>query len=184
MVSCWLSVCLSVVCPSVGPYFRFGMIIWVNVNGFSPNLVCALILWRSDLGMLMSKFCQFLTELSARDMSGFSFLDDNLSRYQWIFTKLGTCVCALILWRSGLGLQMDKLYRFLTIICPWHNNGGVLSFHVFSSPELCSGWATVIAFCPSSVCLSVCQHIRQVHSEVSVCIDVCLFRGICGVKNW
>ena len=39
----------------------------------------------------MSKFHQFLTELSARHMSIFSFLDDNLSKYQWIFTKLGMC---------------------------------------------------------------------------------------------
>ena len=34
-------------------------------NGFSPNLVCALILWKSGLGLLMGKFCQVLTELSA-----------------------------------------------------------------------------------------------------------------------
>ena len=39
----------------------------------------------------MGKFCQFLTKLSARDKSIFalfSFPDDNLSKYQWIFTKL------------------------------------------------------------------------------------------------
>ena len=44
----------------------------VNINGFSSNLVCALIL-RSGLELLMDKFCQFLTELSARDMPVFSF---------------------------------------------------------------------------------------------------------------
>ena len=37
------SIRLSVVCPSV--CFSFWMITWVNINGFSPNLVCALILW-------------------------------------------------------------------------------------------------------------------------------------------
>ena len=37
----------------------------------------------------MGKFCQFLTELSAHDMSVFSFLDDLFSKYQWIFAKLG-----------------------------------------------------------------------------------------------
>ena len=37
----------------------------------------------------MGKFHQFLTELSARDTSVFSFLDD---KYQWIFTKLGMCI--------------------------------------------------------------------------------------------
>ena len=39
------------------------MISSVNINGFSPNLVFALIL-RSGLGLVMSKFHQFLTELS------------------------------------------------------------------------------------------------------------------------
>ena len=55
---------------------------WVTVNGFSLNSVCLLILWRSDLGLLMGKFHQFLTELSARDRSIFSFPDDNLNIYQ------------------------------------------------------------------------------------------------------
>ena len=40
----------------------------------------------------MGKFRQFLSELPARDTSLFSFLDDNFSKYQWIFTKLGMCI--------------------------------------------------------------------------------------------
>ena len=44
-------------------------------------------------------------------MSVFSFLDDNFSKYQWIYTKLGI---ALILWRSALGLLMGKFRPFLT----------------------------------------------------------------------
>ena len=32
-------------------------------------------------------------------------------------------------------------------------------------------------------CSCVCPYIRQVHSEVSICMGVCLFRH-CGVKNW
>ena len=47
-------------------------------HGFSPNLVCALILWRSGLGLLMGKFRQILTELSARDTPIYSFPDDNM----------------------------------------------------------------------------------------------------------
>ena len=53
--------------PSI---FRFRVITWVNINRFSPNLVCALILWRSGLGLLMGEFCQILTELTAR-MAGY-----------------------------------------------------------------------------------------------------------------
>ena len=72
--------------------------------------VCALILWRSGLGLLMCKFHQIFTELSARDRPTFSFTDDNLSKRQWIFTKLDMC----ILWRSGLGLLMGKFHQILT----------------------------------------------------------------------
>ena len=37
----------------------------LNISGFLPNLVLALILWRPSLGLQMGKFSQFLTELSA-----------------------------------------------------------------------------------------------------------------------
>ena len=74
----------------------------------------------------------FISFDKARHTSIFLFSYDNLSKYEWIFTKLGICigiveiwfriasgenfisgyspnlVCALILWRSGLGLQMGK----------------------------------------------------------------------------
>ena len=46
----------------------------------------------------MGKFRQFLTELSARDTPIFSFPDDNLSKYQWIFTKLGMCIDIVKIW--------------------------------------------------------------------------------------
>ena len=49
-----------VICPRQ-ICFHFRMITLVNINGFSPNLVFALILWRSVLGLLIGKFRQFLT---------------------------------------------------------------------------------------------------------------------------
>ena len=76
--------------PETRPYFRFRMITSVNINGFSPNLVCALILWSSGLGLLMGKFHQILTEFG--DTPIFLFPDDNLSKCQEILTKLGTCI--------------------------------------------------------------------------------------------
>ena len=112
MVSHWTSMCLSVrqsyIHPSV---FHFRMITWVNINGFSPNLVCAWILWRSGLGLLMGKFHQILMELSARDMPIFSFSDDYLSKSQGILTKLGTCID---LKEICLGLLMGKFCQCLT----------------------------------------------------------------------
>ena len=52
MVSCWTSVCLSVVGPSIHPFFICRW--WVNTNG-------------SGLGLLMCKFWQTFTELSTRN---------------------------------------------------------------------------------------------------------------------
>ena len=101
--------------PSV---FRFRMITWVNINGFSPNLVCALILWRSDLGLLMGKFRQFLTELSARDTPIFSFPDDNLSKHQWIFTKLGICIDNVEIWFGIANGQISSIFD--GVICLSH----------------------------------------------------------------
>ena len=54
-------------------YFHFWMINLVNINGFSPNWVCTLKVWRSGLELLIGKFRQFVTELYAQDMSVFSF---------------------------------------------------------------------------------------------------------------
>ena len=47
------------------PYFSFRTI---NSNRVSPNLICALILWRSGLGLFIGNFHRFLTELYAHDM--------------------------------------------------------------------------------------------------------------------
>ena len=82
------------------PYFHIRMITLVNINGFSPNWVCALILWRPSLGLLMGEFCLFLTELSAHDTSVFSFLNDNFFQF------------------------LDR------VIILHNDNGEVLSFHV------------------------------------------------------
>ena len=63
--------------PEIHQFFHFWMINLVNMNGFSLNLVCALILWKSGFGLLIGKFRQLLTELSACDTSVFSFPDNN-----------------------------------------------------------------------------------------------------------
>ena len=74
--------------------FHFWMVTLVNVNRFSPNLVCALIFWRSALGLLIGKVRQFLTRLSALTHLYFQF---------WMITLLNVYgfspnfLCALIL---------------------------------------------------------------------------------------
>ena len=64
----------------------------------------------------MGKFCQFLTEVSARITSVFSFPDDNFSKYQWIFTKLGVCIDIV---ESYFGIADGKILSvFDSVICP------------------------------------------------------------------
>ena len=66
----------------------------------------------------MGKFCQFLTELSARDMPIFSFPDDNLTKHQWIFTKLGMCIDIVEIWFGIVNGQISS--NFDGVICPRH----------------------------------------------------------------
>ena len=62
----------------------------------------------SGLGLLMGKYHHFF----ACHMSVFSFPDNNLSKYQWFFTKLGVCIDVV---EIGLRLIMGKYYQFLTV---------------------------------------------------------------------
>ena len=60
------------------------------------------------------------------DTTVFSFADDNLSKCQGIKTKLGTCIDIKEIW---FGIADGQ---FLSkVICPQHDNGGVLSFYIF-----------------------------------------------------
>ena len=65
-----------------------------------------------------------MTELSARNMPTFLFPDNNLSKWQGILTKLGTCIDMKEI-RFGIANgQISSLFD--RVICPGHDNGGVL----------------------------------------------------------
>ena len=82
MISHWLSVHSSVLCMSFCPsIFLFQLDnLGKYVSVFSPNLVCPLILYSFGLGLLLGKFHQFLTELTACNMFIFYFQANNLSK--------------------------------------------------------------------------------------------------------
>ena len=64
------------------------------MDGFSPKLgLCIDIMEIWFLGLLMCKFRPFLTELSARDTSGFSFPDDNLRKYCYVHCYCRDLLC-------------------------------------------------------------------------------------------
>ena len=105
-----VSVGLSIRLLLIHVYFHFQMITWVNINGLSPNLVCALILWIFGLGLPLGKFHQFLMDLSAPDMHISLFLDDNKSNWQWIFTKFGICIDIVAIWFGIAKGQISSVF--------------------------------------------------------------------------
>ena len=78
----------------------------------------------------MGKFCQFFTELSARDKPIFSFPDDNLSKKQGILTKLAICIDINEICFGIANAQISL--NFYGDICPRHAHIlglGLLSVH-------------------------------------------------------
>ena len=64
------------------------------------------------VGIMVSRWMSVCLSVRASVRpSRFSFLDDNLSKLQWIFTKLGMCIDIVEVW---LGLLMGKFRQFLT----------------------------------------------------------------------
>ena len=79
--------------------------------------------------LFVGKFCQFLTELSVCLTSIFPFLDNYLRKYQWIFAKLGMHIDEIEIWFGIANRKISSMSK--RVICLPHNNGGVLSYHVF-----------------------------------------------------
>ena len=98
------------------------------------------------MGLLIANFHQFLTKLSAHNKSDFSFLDNNLSKYQGIFTKLGLCIDIVEVWFGIANGQISSVFD--RVICPRH-------IHIFISGQ--------------SINLSKSQ---QIFTELEVCIDI------------
>ena len=48
----------------------------------------------------------------------FSFPDDNLSKHQWMFTKLGVCIDIVEIWFGIANGQISS--NFYGVICPRH----------------------------------------------------------------
>ena len=119
MVSYWLSMCPSSypsVCWSVFlfPDNNLSKCQWI----FTKLCMCINIIKRSALGLLMGKFQQFWKELSIHNMSILLFPDNNLSWFQWIFTKLGICFGIAEIWFGIANGQILSAYD--RVICPRH----------------------------------------------------------------
>ena len=93
----------------------------MNVNGFSPSLIRVLILKRSgfgsiEIGPISSVFDSYLPATGV----GFLFPDDNLSTYQWIFTKLVVCIDIVeILFGIANGQISSVFDSYLPVTCQY-----------------------------------------------------------------
>ena len=72
--------------------------------------------------------CPSLSQSSVVRPSIFSFPDDNLSKYQSIFTKHVMCIDIVALWYNTANLQIASMFD--RVICPPHESGRVLLFHI------------------------------------------------------
>ena len=106
--------------PMTQLYFHF-LTVNLVINRFLPNLVCALILWSSALGLLLGKFHQFLTVICLQNISIY-FLENNLSKFLWIFTKFDMCIDSVEIWFGIAHWQIASIFGRVT--CEWHDNGG------------------------------------------------------------
>ena len=119
--------------PTTHPYFHFWTITLVNINGFSANLVCALIVeicFGIANGQISSIFDSYLSAIHPY----FTFRTMTWVNLNGFSPNL---ICVFILWRSALGLLIGKFRQFF--ICWRHDNGGVLSFLILLSAAVVIG---------------------------------------------
>ena len=72
--------------------------------------------WYCGFGLLMGKFHQFW-QLPAHHMSISLFPDDNLSKCQRIFTKLGMCIDIVEIWFGNLANGKNFVYFWQLSAC-------------------------------------------------------------------
>ena len=84
--------------------------------------------------------------LSALDTSIFYFQENNLSKSHWIFTKFNMCIHIVEICFGIAHLRISSIFD--RVICPDHDKGGVLSFHVLLTlnrlSKIVENWAPVV----------------------------------------
>ena len=128
--SCWTSIHLSVVSPSVCLSFpddNLSKHQWILTKlGMCIDIV---EIW---FGIANGQISSNLRELSAQDTPIFSFPDDNLSKCQWIFTKLGMCIDIVEIWIGIANGQISS--NFDGVVKVWH----CLTFLFFHTILVCA----------------------------------------------
>ena len=149
----------------------------ININIFSPNLVCALVLCRSSLKMIIGNFCHFWQSYLPATYPYFRFRIIT-SKFHWIFIKFGICIYIVKIWCRIANGQISSFFDIA--ICPRHNNGGVLLFHILAHLSTkCSKWTIVVSQCPLYVVpRASCGVLRA-----SCCVNDC-FKSLLFLHPW
>ena len=107
-------------------YVRFSFlddkITWVNINRFSRNLVCALILWRSGLGLLMGKFCQIFMEVSDSDTTMAGYYSLKFFIWKCRYQKMYFFCLSLLFCANAFTLYKEVRVLLSSIMCPSYSN--------------------------------------------------------------
>ena len=98
----------------------------MNISGLFLNTNCIFFSIIKPHHTIVAGYNGFTLDVrvSVRPSVRFSFPDDNLSKHQWIFTKLGMCIDIVKIW-FGI-VNGHNLVIFYGAICLRHDNGGVL----------------------------------------------------------
>ena len=97
-----------------------------------------------------------LSHMSIHPSICFSFPDDNLSKHQWIFTKLGVCIDIMEICFGIANGQI--LSNFYGVICLWHDNSGVLrGLYYMSANNKLSGQIEVMSRLPWAFAGRLCD---------------------------
>ena len=69
-------------------------------------------------GIMVSQLsmCPSICRTSIRPSVPISFTDDNLNKYQWLFTKLGVCIEIVAIWFEIAKGQISSVFD--RVICP------------------------------------------------------------------
>ena len=112
--------------PATDPYFHFRMITLVNINGFSLNSVCALIM-EICFGTADRQISSIFDSYLPMTRPYFHFWTITLVNINGFSPSL---VCTLILWTSALGLLIVKVRPFLTEL--FTRNTSVFTFRTIT----------------------------------------------------
>ena len=100
---------LVIICQILAEFWRFIDLAFVSVVFIPCHTIVA-----GFYGFMLDIRVSSVVHPSLR----FSFSDDNLSKHQWIFTKLGMCIDIVEIWFGIANGQILSI--FYGVICPRH----------------------------------------------------------------